>query len=49
MPALNQSHKKVLRTLKTKYLQNFDDLRKFAGKLILTNFPRRTKMTFFVF
>ena len=48
MPALNQSYKKVLRTLKTKHLQNFDNLRKVAGKLILTNFPKKKKIDSFV-
>ena len=48
MPALNQSHENVLRTLKTKHLQNFDNLRKVAGKLILMNFPKKTKNIVFV-
>ena len=47
MPALNRSHKKVLRTPITKQLHNFNDLRKITGRLILTNFPNksRQKMT----
>ena len=48
MPALNQSYKKVLRTLKTKRLQNFDNLRKVAGMLILTNFLKKTKINIFL-
>ena len=47
MPALNRSHEKVLRTLKTKCLQNFDSLRKVAGKLILANLPKKTKIDSF--
>ncbi len=47
MPALNWSHKKVLRTLKRKCLQNFDSLRKVAGKLISANFPKNTKIDSF--
>ena len=49
MPALNRSHKKVLRTLKTKCLQNFDNLRKVTGMLISTNFPKKTKIDSFSF
>ena len=48
MPALNQSYEKVLRTLKTKHLQNFDNLRKIAGKLISTTSLRDKNLTFFV-
>ena len=40
---------KVLRTLKTKYLQNFNNLRKVAGKLISTNFPKKTKIYSFCY
>ena len=49
MPALNQSYKKVLRTLKTKHLQDFDNLRKIAGKLISTTSLRDKKLIFLLF
>ena len=44
MLALNESYKKVLRTLKTKLLQNFDNLRKIAGGLISTTSLKKEKM-----
>ena len=40
---------KFLRTLKTKHLQYFDNLRKIAGKLISTTSRRDEKLIFLLF
>ena len=49
MPALNQSYEKVLKTLKTKHLQDFDNLRKIAENLISTTCLRHEKLIFLSF